>query len=100
MVSGGSSGADLVLRAAPQNPALSKLTLWEPPYHVDDSAPRLPHDFAARLDALSNSPAWITKAGKAVARTIPYAVHRVIDGQTHNVSPTALIPELLEFFTA
>jgi pimeloyl-ACP methyl ester carboxylesterase len=34
-----------------------------------------------------NSPAWITKAGKAVARTIPGAVHRVLDGQTHNVSP-------------
>ena len=24
----------------------------EPPYYVDDSAPRLPHDFAAQLDAL------------------------------------------------
>ena len=47
-----------------------------------------------------NSPAWMTKAGKAVAGTIPDAVHRVIDGQTHNVSPTALVPELLEFFTA
>ena len=47
-----------------------------------------------------NSPPWITKAGKAVAGTIPGAVHRVLDGQTHNVSPTALVPELLEFFTA
>jgi hypothetical protein len=26
--------------------------------------------------------------------------HRVLDGQTHNVSPEALAPELLEFFTA
>jgi pimeloyl-ACP methyl ester carboxylesterase len=47
-----------------------------------------------------NSPAWITKAGKAVAATIPGAVHRVLDGQTHDVSRTALAPELLEFFTA
>jgi pimeloyl-ACP methyl ester carboxylesterase len=47
-----------------------------------------------------NSPAWITNAGTAVAGTIPYAVHRVLDGQAHNVSPTALAPELLEFFTA
>ena len=47
-----------------------------------------------------NSPAWMTNAGKAVAGTIPHAVHRVIDGQTHNVSPTALVPKLLEFFTA
>jgi hypothetical protein len=47
-----------------------------------------------------SSSAWITNAGKAVAGTIPHAVHRVIDGQTHNVSPIALAPELLEFFTA
>src|SRR5205823_7707969 len=50
MVFGGSSGAGLVLQAAAQNPAISKLAVWEPPYHVDDSAPRLPHDFAAQLD--------------------------------------------------
>ena len=47
-----------------------------------------------------DSPAWITKAGKAVARTIPGAVHRILDSQAHNVSPAALVPELLEFFTA
>ena len=52
MVFGGSSGAGLVLRAAPQNLAISKLAVWEPPFHVDDSAPRLPRDFAAQLDAL------------------------------------------------
>lgn len=174
MVFGGSSGAGLVLQAAAQNPAISKLAVWEPPYHVDDSAPRLPHDFAAQLGALirkgrradavelfmleaaeapaeavaamrrqpswsdseavahtlpyeaavmgpgnalpaerlaaitqptlvltgGDSPAWLTNAGKAVAGTIPGAVHRVLDGQTHNVSPAALAPELLEFFTA
>jgi hypothetical protein len=173
MVFGGSSGAGLALQAAPGNRAISKLAVWEPPYHVDDSAPRLPHDFAARLDALvskgrraaavelfmteaaqataeavaamrllpswpqaeavahtlayeaammgpanalpagrlaaitqpalvltgGNSPAWIINAGKAVAQTIPAAAHRVLEGQTHNVSPQALAPELLEFFT-
>jgi alpha-beta hydrolase superfamily lysophospholipase len=173
MVFGGSSGAGLALQAAPRNRAISKLAVWEPPYHVDDSAPRLSHDFAARLDALvrngrraaavelfmmeaaeatvealaamrlqpswpeaeavahtlayeaavmgpgnalpanrlaaitqptlvltgGNSPAWITNAGKAVAGTIPAAAHRVLEGQTHNVSPKALAPELLEFFT-
>jgi pimeloyl-ACP methyl ester carboxylesterase len=173
MVFGGSSGAGLVLRAAARNPAITKLAVWEPPYHVDDSAPRLPHDFAAQLDTLvrkgrradavelfmveaaeapveavaamrlqpswpdaeavahtlayeaavmgpgnalpterlaaitqptlvltgGSSPAWMTNAGNAVAATIPGAVHRVLDGQTHNVSPTALAPELLEFFT-
>jgi pimeloyl-ACP methyl ester carboxylesterase len=47
-----------------------------------------------------NSPAWMADAGKAVARAIPGAAHRVLDGQAHNVSPQALAPELLEFFTA
>jgi len=86
MVFGGSSGAGLALQAAARYPAISKLAVWEPPYHVDGSAPRL------------NSPAWMINAGKTVARSIPGAVHRVLDGQTHNVSPTALAPELLEFF--
>jgi pimeloyl-ACP methyl ester carboxylesterase len=174
MVFGGSSGSGLALSAAARNPAISKLAVWEPPYHVDDSAPALPDDFAARLGALvtagrrgdavelfmvaaaemppaavaamrlqpswpdaeavahtlayeaavmgpgnalpagrlaaitqptlvltgGNSPAWMTGAGKAVAATIPGAVHRVLGGQAHNVSPEALAPELLEFFTA
>src|ERR1035441_4881683 len=47
-----------------------------------------------------NSPAWMTNAGRAVAGTIQGAVHRVLEGQMHNVSPEALTPELLEFFTA
>jgi pimeloyl-ACP methyl ester carboxylesterase len=172
MVFGGSSGAGLALHAASRNPAISKLAVWEPPYHVDDSAPRLPPDFAARLDALvsngrrgaavelfmteaaqatpeavaamrlqpswsqaeavahtlayeaavmgpgnalptgrlaaitqptlvltgGNSPAWLTNAGQAVARTIPAAAHHVLKGQTHGVSPEALAPELLGFF--
>ena len=41
-VFGGSSGAGLALQAAARNPAITRLALWEPPYHVDDSAPRLP----------------------------------------------------------
>ncbi|HLK77416.1 MAG TPA: alpha/beta hydrolase [Streptosporangiaceae bacterium] len=174
MVFGGSSGAGLVLRAAAGNRAISKLAVWEPPYHVDDSAPKLPRDFAVRLEALvregrraaavelfmmeaaevteeavaamraqpswpqaeavahtlayeaavmgpgnalpagrlaaitqptlvltgGNSPAWITNAGRATAGTIPAAIHRVLESQTHNVSAQALAPELLEFFTA
>jgi alpha-beta hydrolase superfamily lysophospholipase len=173
-VFGGSSGAGLALTAAPRIPAIAKLAVWEPPYHVDDSAPELPPDFAARLDALvragrpgdaaelfmlraagapaeavaamrrqpswaeveavartlayeaavmgpgnalpagllagltlpalvlngENSPAWMTSAGRAVAGIIPGAIHRVLAGQSHNVSPEALSPELLEFFTA
>ena len=56
-VFGGSSGAALALRAAVRNPAISRLALWEPPYHVGSSAPRLPYDFAAQLDRLVGGPA-------------------------------------------
>jgi pimeloyl-ACP methyl ester carboxylesterase len=53
MVFGGSSGAALALEAAVRLPGITRLALWEPPYHVDDSAPPLPSDFAARLTALA-----------------------------------------------
>lgn len=43
-----------------------------------------------------NSPAWMTSAGQAVAGAIHGAAHRVLAGQTHNVSAEALAPELLE----
>jgi alpha-beta hydrolase superfamily lysophospholipase len=172
MVFGGSSGAGLALTAAAGNPAISKLALWEPPYHVDASAPQLPADFGDRLTALAEagrpgdavemflvqaadmppeavaamrqdpswpqleavahtlayeaaamgpgnalptgrpamitqptlvltggaSPAWMASAGAAVAAAIPGAIQRVLPGQTHNVAPEALTPELLEFF--
>jgi pimeloyl-ACP methyl ester carboxylesterase len=48
---------------------------------------------------------WGSKAAKEmsagnlkVATTIPGAQSRVLDGQTHNVSPAALVPVLREFF--
>jgi pimeloyl-ACP methyl ester carboxylesterase len=52
LVFGGSSGAALALRAAAHSPAIVKLAVWEPPFHVDSSAPYLPDDFAARLAEL------------------------------------------------
>lgn len=48
----------------------------------------------------ADSPAWMASAGRAVAKAVPHAVHRVLDGQTHIVSAQALAPELLEFFTS
>ena len=171
-VFGGSSGAALALRAAAGNPAIGRLALWEPPYHVDDSAPTLPVDFADQLEGLIGagrpgeaverflveaaelpraalaemrhgpmwaemeatahtlgyearvmgpanrlpadlvatvtqpalvlngacSPAWMRSAGLAVTRHLAGSVHRVLDGQAHNVSVEAIAPELLEFF--
>ena len=43
------------------------------------------------------SPAWMGRAGKAVASAIPGAVHRVLEGQPHYVAPEAIVPELIEF---
>jgi alpha-beta hydrolase superfamily lysophospholipase len=184
MVFGGSSGAGLALTAAARTaaartaaartPAISRLAVWEPPYHVDDSAPHLPYDFGARLAGLveqgrrgdavemfmveaaevpvaavaamraepswpameavahtlayeaavmgpgsalpgrrlaaiaqptlvlsgAKSPQWMASAGRAVAGKVPGARHRVLEDQAHNVAAKALVPELLEFFTA
>jgi hypothetical protein len=46
----------------------------------------------------AESPQWIVEAGRAVTAAVPRAVHRVLDGQSHDVAPEALAPELLEFF--
>ena len=45
----------------------------------------------------SASPAWMGRAGKAVASAIPGAVHQVLEGQPHYVAPEAIVPELIEF---
>ncbi|MBB6349552.1 pimeloyl-ACP methyl ester carboxylesterase [Nonomuraea muscovyensis] len=52
MLFGGSSGAALALTAAARDPAVGKLALWEPPYHVGAGAPSLPAGFAATLEGL------------------------------------------------
>ena len=174
MLFGGSSGAALALEAAAAGLLVSKLALWEPPYHVDPTAPHLPGDFRGQLDELvragragdavalfmtraaeipagqvawmraqpfwpetealghtvvydaavlgpgnalpsgrlasitvptlvlsgGNSPAWMASASKAVADTVPGAIHRVLDGQSHSPAPEPLAPELADFFLA
>ena len=45
------------------------------------------------------SPKDMTAAQQTVAATIPGATYRVLPGQTHQVSATALAPVLAEFFT-
>lgn len=52
LVFGGSSGAALALEAAARLDGITALALWEPPYHVDPTAPPLPDGFADTLDAL------------------------------------------------
>jgi pimeloyl-ACP methyl ester carboxylesterase len=45
------------------------------------------------------SPAWLQHAVEAVAKGIPHAKLRMLDGQTHQVSAKVLAPVLKEFFT-
>ena len=44
------------------------------------------------------SPAWMRNATRALARVLPNATYRTLDGQTHMVRPKALAPQLAEFF--
>lgn len=46
------------------------------------------------------SPAWMRHAMQALADVLPGAKRRTLEGQTHMVSPKALAPALVEFFTA
>jgi pimeloyl-ACP methyl ester carboxylesterase len=47
-----------------------------------------------------SSPAWMARAGQAVARVVPGASLQVLPGQAHNVAPGAIVPVLREFFAA
>jgi len=65
---------------------------------------RVPHDLAARIPTrtivLSGgaSPHTLQQAAKATADALPNAEHRILEGQTHDVSPDALAPELITLF--
>lgn len=63
MLFGGSSGAALALEAAASGLPVSKLAAWEPPYHVDSTAPQLPEDFRGQLGELVSA----GRVGDAVA---------------------------------
>jgi hypothetical protein len=40
------------------------------------------------------------EAAQALARAIPHAQHRILEGQTHEVAPEAIAPVLVAFFNA
>jgi pimeloyl-ACP methyl ester carboxylesterase len=44
------------------------------------------------------SPAWMRHGVHALARVLPNAKLRTLEGQTHMVHPKALAPVLVEFF--
>jgi pimeloyl-ACP methyl ester carboxylesterase len=54
-VFGVSSGAALALEAAARGVAVSRLALFEPPYRVDQSAPRQPADLSTKVAQLTSS---------------------------------------------
>jgi pimeloyl-ACP methyl ester carboxylesterase len=103
---GTSSGSALALEAAKRIPAIGKLTVYEPPFIVDDTRPPIPDDYLARLDRLVadgrrgdavkmfmrfvGTPAIFTAVMpftpvwpklKAVAHTLPYDIAIVQDHQ-------------------
>ncbi|MCI0556267.1 MAG: alpha/beta hydrolase [Anaerolineae bacterium] len=47
-----------------------------------------------------NSEAFFHDGAKALVGILPNAQHRILEGQDHAVSPTALAPVLMEFFKA
>lgn len=46
----------------------------------------------------SESPAFIHEAADALAKAMPHAERKTLEGQTHEVSPEALAPVLVTFF--
>jgi pimeloyl-ACP methyl ester carboxylesterase len=48
----------------------------------------------------SKSPDWIRNAGQALARAVPAAQYRTLEGQTHIVKPAAIAPLIDDFFTS
>ena len=44
------------------------------------------------------SPDWLPEAAQATARALPHGEYRLLEGQTHDVDPKVLAPELDEFF--
>jgi pimeloyl-ACP methyl ester carboxylesterase len=57
---------------------------------------------AARMPTLvlggGKSPAWMQHGVRALADALPAAQLRMLPGQTHMVRPSALVPQLVEFF--
>ncbi|GLX18897.1 MULTISPECIES: alpha/beta fold hydrolase [Streptomyces] len=81
-VHGMSSGAVLALEAAARGSAISRLSLYEPPFVVDESRPPLPADYLTHLEGLVADDA----RGAAVAYFLTHAVGvpaDVVEGMRH-----------------
>ncbi len=94
------------MRHAPVWPVFEAIA---PTLAYDDAAlgdGTVPEEDAARVKVPTilldggASPAGLRAAAEATARAIPSADYRTLPDQTHDVSPDALAPVLVEFFTA
>lgn len=92
------------MRGGPGWPVLESIA---PTLAYDDEVlgdGRVPRDVAAAVTVptlvLSGdaSPHGLQQAAKAAADALPTAEHRQLEGQTHDVAPAALAPELRAFF--
>lgn len=67
---------------------------------------RVPRELASTITVATlvlgggASPDGLQQAAKAAAEALPNAAHRTLEGQTHDVTPAALAPVLIEFFRA
>jgi pimeloyl-ACP methyl ester carboxylesterase len=94
------------MRNAPFRPALEAMAhtlVYEAELLGDQNLP------TAKLKSLktptlavygSESPPVLRDAAKAIAEALPNANVRALDGQAHDIVPSALTPVLLEFFAA
>ncbi len=96
-VYGMSSGAALALEAASRGLAITKLALYEPPFIVDDSRPRLPEDFATQLTELVSSgrrgdavELFMTKAAEVPVEVVAQMRHAPIWPEVEAVAHTLI----------
>lgn len=89
------------------SPAFAALEAIAPTLAYDDeilTGGRVPRELAATVTvpalvlAGGASPQPLQQAARAAADALPAAEFRVLDGQTHDVSPDALAPVLLHYF--
>jgi pimeloyl-ACP methyl ester carboxylesterase len=94
------------LRHAPFRPALEAIahTLVYDATLVGDQSLPTAQLGSIRVPTLvvygGESPAFMGNAAKALAKALPAGQVRGLDGQSHDIDPTALAPVLLEFFGA
>ncbi|MFF9488576.1 alpha/beta fold hydrolase [Streptomyces sp. NPDC014676] len=97
-----------VIQGARQSPMWAGMESLAPSLAYDDAVMgdgSVPRELLAsvRVPVLSiagdASPAWMRKAARAIAESVPRGTYRTLEGQTHMVEPDVLAPVLAEFFT-